>query len=253
MRAKLGFSLALCLSVLAFGQDAPPQQGPNDQQAGRRGQGEWRDMTRVAGTIVSISDSQIVVKPETGDNVTATLDAQTRIRKDRADAKVSDLKPGDQVWVAGTEGSDKVLHARFVADGQLGQGGRGGQGMMGGPISPEEMVKMGLGTKFIAGEVKSINETQLTIARPDGQTQTVEVDETTSFRNSKGDSATLADINVGDRVMGRGELKNGVFVPETLRFGTPQGPGGMMRRYPGGPPAGAPPEGPPPQQQEEPK
>jgi len=118
--------------------------------------------------------------------------------------------------------------------------------------SPEEMVKMGLGTKFIAGEVKSIEETRLTIARPDGQTQTIEVDENTSFRNSKGESATLADVKVGDRVMGRGDVKNGVFVPETLRFGTPQGPGGMMRRYPGGPPAGAP-GAPPSQPQQEPR
>jgi hypothetical protein len=47
-------------------------------------------------------------------------------------------------------------------------------------------------------------------------------------------------------------MKNGVFVPQTLRFGTPQGPGGMVHRYPGGPPAGAP-DGPPPQPQQQPK
>jgi hypothetical protein len=249
MRATLSFSLALCLSVLAFGQDAPPQ-GPGTRTGGR-GQGQFRDLTRVIGTIVSISGDQLVVKPESGENVTVKLDSDVRIRKDRAEAKLSDFKAGDHVMVAGTQGDNKVLNAKLVAGGQMGQGGgmsRGG--MMGSPISPEEMVKMGLGTKFIAGEVKAINGTTLTIARPDGQTQTIEVDETTSFRDGKGESGTLADIKAGDRVMGRGEMKNGVFVPQTLRFGTPQGPG--MRQGPGGPPTGQP-DGPPPQQQQQPK
>jgi len=250
MRATLSFSLALCLSVLAFGQDAPPPQGSG--RGGGRGQGQFRDLTRVTGTIVSINGDQLVIKPESGDNVNVKLDSDIHFRKDRAEAKLSDFKVGDHVLAAGTQGSDKILNAKLLAGGQMGQGGMGGGGgMMGGPISPEEMVKMGLGTKFIAGEVKSIEETKLTIARPDGQTQTIEVDETTSFRDGKGDSSTLADIKVGDRVMGRGEMKNGVFVPQTLRFGAPQGQGGgMMHHGPGGPPAGAP-DGPPPQQQQQ--
>lgn len=249
MRATIGFSLALCLSVLAFGQDAPPQ-GPGNRPGGGRGQGQFRDLTRVMGTVVSISGDQLVIKPESGDNVTVKLASDVRIRKDRADAKLSDFKAGDHVMVAGTVGSDKVLSAKLLAGGQMGQGGGQGGGMgMAGAISPEEMVKMGLGTKFIAGDVKSIEETKLTIARPDGQTQTIEVDETTSFRDGKGESGTLADIKVGDRVMGRGEMKNGVFIPQTLRFGTPQGPGGMVHRNPGGPPAGAP-DSPPPQPQQ---
>src|SRR3954447_26367590 len=245
MRATLSFSLAICLSVLAFGQDAPPPQGSGNP--GGRAQGQFRDLTRVMGTIVSINGDQLVIKPESGDNITVKLDSDVHIRKDHAEAELSDFKAGDRVLAAGTQGSDKILNAKILGGGQMGQGGGG---MMGGPISPEDMVKMGLGTKFIAGEVKSIEETKLTIARPDGQTQTIEVDETTSFRDGKGESGTLGDLKVGDRVMGRGEMKNGVFVPETLRFGTPQGQGGMMRRFPGGPPAGQPSEHPQEKQQE---
>ncbi|HZS26333.1 MAG TPA: hypothetical protein VFB76_03820, partial [Candidatus Angelobacter sp.] len=74
---------------------------------------------------------------------------------------------------------------------------------------------------FIAGEVKAINETKLTIARPDGQTQEIEVDENTSFRKGM-ESITLPDIKVGDFVRGRGELKNNVFVPKELVVGRPQ-------------------------------
>src|SRR5512147_152545 len=189
MSTRLSFSLALCLSVVAWAQDAPPQQ-PSGERGGNRSQAQWRNLPRVVGTVVSVNGNQIVVKPESGDNVTAVVDPDARVRKDRQEAKLSDFKAGDHILVAGTEGSDKVLHAKLVAGGQMvpGQGGVMRGGVMG--ISPEEMVKMGLGTKFIAGEVQAINETKLTVLRPDGQTQTIEVDENTSFRDAKGDSAT---------------------------------------------------------------
>ncbi len=216
---------------------------------------------RVAGTVVSISGDQIVVKNDSGDNVTVKLAPDVRIRKDRQEAKLSDFKAGDHIMAAGTLGSDKVLTARLVAGGEMGQGGMGrggngqgagmGRGMGGALPTPEEMVKMGLGTKFIAGEVTAIAETKLTIMRPDKQSQTIEVDETTSFKNGKGDSVTLADIKVGDRVMGRGEMKGNVFVPQTLRVGGPErgGPG----RGPGGPGAGGmqPPTPPSPDEQKQ--
>jgi hypothetical protein len=64
--------------------------------------------------------------------------------------------------------------------------------------------------------VKEIADTKLTILRPDGQTQVIELDESTSLRRRE-ESITLADIKVGDRVFGNGELKNSVFVPKELR------------------------------------
>lgn len=247
MRAKVSFSLALFLSILAFGQESSPPPAHGGPPGGGR-RGEWQDLSRVTGTIVSINSNELILKPESGDNVTVKLDSDVRIRKDRAEAKLSDFKVGDHVFAAGTLGSDKVLTAKLLAGGEMPQGGRmGGMGTMG-PVSAEDMVRMGLGTKFIAGEVKSIDETKISILRPDNQTQTIEVDETTSFKDGKGESGTLADIKVGDHVMGRGEMKNGIFVPQTLRFGMPQGRGTMMQRHPGGPPAGA-----PSQPQQEPK
>jgi len=76
----------------------------------------------------------------------------------------------------------------------------------------------GMGTRFIAGEVKAIDGTKLTIHRIDDQDQAIEVDENTSFRK-QGESITLPDIKVGDRVFGRGEMKNGTFVPQVLNVG----------------------------------
>jgi hypothetical protein len=95
-----------------------------------------------------------------------------------------------------------------------------------------------MGKKFIAGEVKAIAETKLTIARVDGQSQDIEVDENTSFKRGK-ESITLPDIKAGDFVRGPGELKDGVFVAKELTVGRPN----MRIRFagPDGPPAQNPP------------
>ena len=193
-------------------------------------------MDRVMGTIVSVSSDNLVLKPENGNQVTVNVGKDTRIRKNRQEVKLSDFKAGDHVMAFGKFGSDKTtLSAAGIMGGEMRGFGPGGA-----PPSIEEMQKMGLGTKFIAGEVKDINETKLTILRPDGQTQTIEVDENTSFHTGHGgESGTLADIKVGDHVTGRGEMKNGVFVPQNLRVGGPEGmrgPGG--RQHPDGAPEG---------------
>jgi hypothetical protein len=47
-----------------------------------------------------------------------------------------------------------------------------------------------------------------------------------------GESITLGDLRAGDHVFGRGELKNGVFVPAILNFGEPN----FGMRHKNGPP-----------------
>ena len=85
-----------------------------------------------------------------------------------------------------------------------------------------------LGKKFIIGEIKAIDGVKLTIARPDGQTQVIAVDDETSFKKEH-ESVTLGDFKVGDHVFGRGEVKDGTFVAATLALGDP-------RTMMGGPP-----------------
>jgi hypothetical protein len=104
-----------------------------------------------------------------------------------------------------------VINPEMAQRFQGGGGMRGGRQMEG--FKPEDM-----GKKFIAGQVKAINETKLTIARPDGQTQEIEVDENTSFKKD-GQSVTLPDIQVGDFVHGQGALKGDTFVPKELIVG----------------------------------
>lgn len=209
MNKRLQLLAAVCMTFLSLTCIAQEAQGP-------RGRGRFGDLQRVMGTIESIAADKIVIKDADGKSTAVKVTSETQFRKDREAAKIDDFKVGDRVMAAGKPDTDGTFAARFIAGGQM-RGGPGG--MAGGPPSREDMVRMGLGTRFIAGEVKKIDETKLTILRPDGETQVIEADENTSFRNDKNESVTMADIKVGDHVMGRGEMKNGIFVPQILRTG----------------------------------
>jgi len=176
----------------------------------------------VIGKVTAISKDSLTVTPmQGGDAVTVKVGESTRVMKERQPVKLEDIKTDDAVFVRGKLNGNVmdaaivgVMNPEMLQRMQSRRMG-GGSGRMGG-FNPEDM-----GKKFIAGEVKAINETKLTIARPDGQTQEIEVDENTSFRKGS-ESITLPDIKVGDFVRGRGELKNNVFVPTELIVGRPQ-------------------------------
>ena len=138
-----------------------------------------------------------------GQTAQVTVSDKTEYRKDRQPAKLVDFKVGDQIFVRGESSGENAWQADMVASGP--PGGFGG-------------MREGMGKEFIAGEIKAISGTQLTILRPDGVTQNITVDESTSFRK-QGQSVTLADFQVGDHVFGRGAMKNDVFVPSVLNAG----------------------------------
>ncbi|HTR67508.1 MAG TPA: DUF5666 domain-containing protein [Terriglobales bacterium] len=208
--SKVGIAVILMAFSLAVWAQEPsgsatpeqPAQGGMEHQhgmMGRRGPG-------VAGTITAVNADSIEIKTMDGKTAQVNISDKTQFRKDRQAAKLADFKAGDEIFVRGQQGSDGNWAADMVAERPAGFG----QGM-----------REGLGKQFIAGEVKAVNGTQLTIARPDGVTQTISVDENTSFRKQN-ESITLADIKPGDHVFGRGELKNDVFVPSVLNVGQPR-------------------------------
>jgi hypothetical protein len=202
----------MVLAVAMMAQDAPTQDG-QDGGGGRR----MRNMEGrgTFGAITEIKGDTLTLQGREGKTETVKVSDATKYRREGQDAKLGDYKVGDRVMVAG-EQKDGVWVAEMVASGRPG----GGRGMM----NPEDM-----GKKFIAGEITKIDETKLTVHRIDGQDQVIEVDETTSFRNNKRESITLADVKVGDKIMGRGEVKGETFVPTMLNVGDfPQriGPGG---------------------------
>jgi hypothetical protein len=195
----------------------------------------------VVGKVTSAGKDSLLVSPMAGgDAVTVKISDTTRVTKDRQPIKLSDIKINDLVFargqlsgaimaaavvgVVGPEMAQRIQQGGFGMGRGNGGGGGAGWGSAGGSFGGDGGAggfnRDDLGKKFIAGEVKAINETKLTIARPDGQTQEIEVDENTSFKRGN-ESITLPDIRVGDFVRGAGELKNDVFVPKELALGRP--------------------------------
>jgi hypothetical protein len=148
----------------------------------------------------------MTLKTIDGKMASVILGEKTQFHVDRQPAKLSDFKVGDAVLVRGTATGENEWQAEIVAKRANNMG--------------DAEFRDALGKKFIVGEIKAINGVKLTILRPDNVTQAITVDENTSFRKD-GESVTLADFNVGDHVFGRGEVKDGVFVPAVLGWGDP--------------------------------
>jgi hypothetical protein len=76
----------------------------------------------------------------------------------------------------------------------------------------------------VVGQLKNVDKTKLTIAKPDGVEQAVAVDANTKFVGDHGDAISLADFKSGDHVAAMGAPKDGVFVATQLAK-IPAGPG----------------------------
>lgn len=81
-----------------------------------------------------------------------------------------------------------------------------------------------VGKNVVVGEVKKLEKTKLTLAKPDGVEQAVAVDANTKFVGDHGEAITLADLKSGDKVAATGTVKDGVFVAAQLTK-IPAGPG----------------------------
>lgn len=207
----------------ASAQQVVTQGGPPPQ--GGMGMMAMSSKNSAAGTITAVSDTSLTIKTVQGKTVTAKTSADTRFNAsgmpmmmrqggpggqgapaEQPNGKLSDFKVGDAVLVRGAAEGDDAYAANTVMK-----------------LPPQALDMLtqqaaAMGKTIVAGEIKAIDETKLTIARVDGVTQTIEVDENTSFMKMR-ENITLADFKVGDNIMAQGELKNGTFVAKTLRTG----------------------------------
>jgi len=213
--------LALATPTAVAVAQAPGEAGGRAQFAG---------MERVAGTVVSVAGDAVTVKAEDGTVYQVTTTVNTRLIKGQTQIKVADLKPGDGAMALGNlDTPNKTLHAALMM------------------VTDAETLKKArenLGKTYISGKVTAIDidNLKMTVTRPDGVSQTIGFDETTSFKRGGrmargmgmgganagnvtataptegGESITLADIKVGDNVVGTGSVKNGVFVPGQLNL-----------------------------------
>lgn len=196
--------LMLLAAAGVLAQAPPP--GGNDAPGGPPPEGGQRRRPDVVGKITAISGSTLTVHTMEGKDVTVKVTDKTDIHKERKAAKLADLAVGDGMMMRGRSTAEGVWEADTI-------GVRG--------AAAEADFREALGKKFIVGEIKAIDGLKLTIARIDGQTQVIEVDENTSFRKDR-ESITLGDLKVGDRVFGRGEMKDGVFTAAMLGTGDPR-------------------------------
>ena len=206
--------LTLLVATATLAQNPPAASGVTPEAGASPHAGQREHRPGIAGTITAMDDHSLTIKTMNGGTVTVNLTEKTQFRQDRQPSKLSEFKVGDMVFVGGQSTGDNSWQADFVAT-RSGMGGDAHGGM-----NPHMM----------AGEIKSIDGMQITIARPDGSTQTLTVDENTSFRKDD-QSITLADLHPGDHVFARGAMKDGVFVPTMLNVG---GPRAMWRRPPAG-------------------
>jgi Cu/Ag efflux protein CusF len=201
------FAASLILP-LACGQNSSASEGPPPD---RQSMGAAFAEHGVRGTVAAVSGDNISVKTETGDIYKVETGPNTRFRKQRDQIKITDIHVGDMVAAAGDKDEKaKTVGAMFV--------------ML---IDKEqyEKARADFGKTWTAGSIQSIDETKITVKRPDNVVQTIVVDENTSFRKRR-DSITLADIKVGDNVTARGSVQNGNFLATVLNVGGPGDRGG---------------------------
>jgi Cu/Ag efflux protein CusF len=211
-KALIVAMLAAALAVMAAAQDAPPASGASQVEP-RMGRGPGGNFQGVGGEITKIEGSTLTLTTFRGETAKVSVGGSTRIMKERAEARLSDLKVGDRVMVRGQQDKNGIWVAEGVRVGGPG-GMRPGGGAAGAPPNPADN-----GKTYIAGTVTKIDGLKLTVKKPDGAEQIIAVDDDTSFRNQRRESVTLADIKVGDQVRGQGEVKGGVFVPRQLTAG----------------------------------
>ena len=193
----------------------------------------------VQGTVTAVTADHLTLKTERGEIYQVAISPNTRVMKSRDPIRLTDVHAGDGIGVMGElDVPNKTVHALYLM-----------------VVDADEIkrARAALGKTWISGKVTAIDETRITVLRPDQVSQTISVDEDTSFRRGgrgmqmaaggsgagispqasaqdAGESVTLADLKVGDLVAGPGALKNGVFVPATLGMSDPATARGRRRQ-----------------------
>lgn len=212
----VGLALAL-FSGFAPAQQPPPGPGRQGRMQGRM-PGE-----RAFGTITSVGVNQFQIKKPDGSLLTVMVDSNTRYREGRQEIQLEDLKPDDQVFVMGSTGENKQFDARMVRR-----------------MTQQEMERFrNMGDRAF-GEITSIENNELKLRNPYRGDQTIVVNDQTQFMKD-GQTITLKDLKVGDRVFAMGKEENGKLVASRVMTGRFRGRG-RGRGLRNGPPP------PPPQQ-----
>jgi len=200
----------------------------------------------VHGKVTAISGTDITLQDEQGQTYKVQTGPNTRIRKDREEAKFSDIHVGDTIIAMGNlDDQTRSLGAMFVVVPTAEQ------------VAQMEKMRATFGKTWTAGRITAIKDLTLTVERPDKVTQAVVVDENTSFhKGARGQATdiTFPDIKIGEMLRADGSVQGNNFLatsvvvmeprqPGERRFGNGGGPpGSQMQPQPQGTPAGSTPQ-----------
>jgi hypothetical protein len=225
MSKKLLFSIRLLLVFSIAGLMAAQQNPqPAGEEHGRRGMG---GPPPVMGTITSVGVDRFEIKKPDGTTQTVMVNGETHYRQRQEgqpqpqELQLEDLKVGDHVFVRGTPNSDKQITAMGVmrVTPEQFERIRNGGWMGGGPGGP------GASGPRVFGQITSIEGNQIKVQSRRNGERTIVVNDQTTF-SKEGQSITLKDLKVGDRIFAMGKETNGQFVATEVRSGRPGGGGG---------------------------
>ena len=177
----LAFSAFLLVFVpVARAQDGPPQDGNSADSPPAMGMGRGRG---IHGTVVGTSGANVTIKTEAGDTWTVVSTDNTRVNIDRQPVKIADLKAGDEVMAMGMPDAGKhEIHAMIIAGASAAQVAK---------------LKANLGKTYIVGRITAIDDTRLTVMRPDKVSQTIALDDTTSIKRGGRLPAEFSGMGTG--------------------------------------------------------
>jgi len=180
----------------------------------------------VMGTIASVGVDRFEIKRPDGTTQTVVVNGQTHFRQRQEgqqqpqEIQLEDLKVGDHVMVRGTPNADQQVVAmgvnRITAEQfQRFQSGGGPGGGPGGPGGG------GMAGNRAGGEILAIEGNQIKVRGRQGERIIVVNDQTTFAK--EGQTITLKDLKVGDRIFAMGKEVNGQFMATQVRSGRPGG------------------------------
>ncbi len=240
LSAALAASSFTCVAQNSTsGGDQPPQQdaqGMREGAGGRRGSG-------IRGTVVSVSGSNVVIKNEQGVTWIVITTENTRVMRNREPLAVNAIQPGDEVMGMGIPDADKhEVHAMMVMDIPAAEVAKAkanmGKTYIAGRITAIDETKLTIDRTDHVSQVIQLDETTslhkggrldpaaMQAAGLDGGMMGMGGGRMGGARrggegnapapNTEGEAITLADVKVGDSVIGLGSVKDGIFVPTDL-------------------------------------
>jgi Domain of unknown function (DUF5666) len=151
--------------------------------------------------------------------------SSAQYRERRQPIQLEDLKPGDHIMIFGAAGDNNQFTARMIAR-----------------VTQEQMERFANAGDRVFGQITSINNNELKVSNPRTGDQAIQLTDQTQFMK-QGQSLTLKDLKVGDRIFAMGKKTDGRFVADRIMVGPMRRRGGGGRF--GQPPGSEPPQPPP--------